>query len=118
MYTLSLTEDELLYILVLYGVTEDEKFRDYGLSPTDTTAERLKKGEESLRKREIVTGEEGVPYLNDEATALVGTTVVNTAKDHEYLDEETGLSVRFVHEGGMYLFKGMLQDVDPETSSG
>lgn len=108
MYTLSLTEDELLYILVLYGVTEDEKFRDYGLSPTDTTAERLKNGEESLRKREIVTGEEGVPYLNDEATALVGTTVVNTAQDHEYLDEETGLSVRFVHEEGMYLFKGTL----------
>lgn len=108
MYTLSLTEDELLYILVLYGVTDDEKFRDYGLSPTDTTAERLKKGEDSLRKREIVTGEEGVPYLNDEATALVGTTVINTADDHEYVDDETGLSVRFVHEGRMYLFKGTL----------
>ncbi len=108
MYTLSLTADELLFILVLYGVTDDEKFRDYGLSPTDTTAERLKKGEDSLRHREIVTGEEGVPYLNDEATALVGTTIVNTAQDHEYVDEESGLSVRFVHEDGMYLFKGIL----------
>lgn len=108
MYTLSLTEDELLFILVLYGVTDDEKFRDYGLTPADTTAERLKKGEESLRQREIVTGEEGVPYLNDEATALVGTTIVNSSEDHVYSDEETGLSVRFVHENGMYLFKGTL----------
>lgn len=110
MYTLSLTADELLFILVLYGVTDEEKFRDYGLSPTDTTAERLKKGEDSLRTREIVTGEKGVPYLNDEATALVGTTVVNTAKDHVYTDEETGLSVRFTHEADMYLFKGSLEE--------
>ncbi|QQS43978.1 hypothetical protein IPM65_07650 [Candidatus Roizmanbacteria bacterium] len=110
MYSLSLTEDELLFILVLYGVTDDEKFRDYGLSPTDTTAERLKKGEESLRTREIVTGEEGVPYLNDEATALVGTTIVNDAREHVYTDDETGLSVRFTHEEGMYLFKGTLEE--------
>lgn len=110
MYTLSLTADELLYILVLYGVTDDEKFRDYGLSPTDTTAERLKKGEESLRTREIVTGEEGVPYLNDEATALVGTTIINPPIDHVHTDVETGLSVRFTHEGDMYLFKGTLEE--------
>jgi hypothetical protein len=110
MYTLSLTEDELLYILVLYGVTDDEKYREYGLLPSDTTALRLKKGEESLRSREIVTGENGVPYLSDEATALVGVTIVNTQKEHQYSDEETGLVVRFVHEAGMYLFKGEITD--------
>ncbi len=110
MYTLSLTEDELLYILVLYGVTDDEKFRDYGLDIEDTTQERLKKGEESLRTREIVTGTDAAPYLNDEATALVGVTIVNSRQDHEYIDEETGLHVRFTHEGGMYLFKGTLEE--------
>lgn len=109
-YTLSLTEDELLYILVLYGVTDDEKFCEYGLSPTDTTAERLKKGEASLRAREIVTGEAGVPYLNDEATALVGVTIVNERDQLSYKDEESGLTVRFAHEAGMYLFKGELSE--------
>lgn len=109
-YTLSLTEDELLYILVLYGVTDEEKFRDYGLSAADTTADRLKKGEESLRSREIVIGEAGVPYLNDEATALVGVTIVNERDGLEYKDEESGLTVRFTHEANMYLFKGELSE--------
>jgi hypothetical protein len=80
MYTLSLTEDELLFILVLYGVVDDEVFERYGLDASDTTKERLKKGEESLRTREIVTGESNVPYLSDEATALVGVTVLNIQK--------------------------------------
>jgi len=45
-YTLSLTEDELLFVLVLYEVVDDEKFMEYGLREIDTTKERLKKGEE------------------------------------------------------------------------
>ncbi|MBP9691578.1 hypothetical protein KBD81_05875, partial [Candidatus Woesebacteria bacterium] len=110
MYTLSLTEDELLFILVLYGVVDDEIFERYGLDASQTTKERLKKGEESLRTRELVTGESNVPYLSDEATALVGVTVLNTPENHVYLDEESGLRVRFVREAGMYLFKGELSE--------
>lgn len=71
---------------------------------------RQKDGEKSLRCREIVTGESNVPYLSDEATALVGVTVINKPVDHLFVDEESDLRVRFVREAGMYLFKGEIEE--------
>jgi len=62
----------------------------------------------SLRTRELVSGA-GIPHLSDEVVALVGTTVVNEKNGLVYFDEETKLSVRFVHEAGMYLFKGEIE---------
>jgi len=108
MYTLALTKDEFLYLLVLYGVEDDDKYREYGLNLEDTTSERLARGEELLRTREIVTGKTGIPTISDEATAIVGTSIIQKKEGNEYIDSEVGLHVRVLREGEVYLFRGEL----------
>lgn len=110
MYTLTLTEEELLFILVIYGVSDEEKFKEYGLGISETTSENLEKGEDLLRRRELITGDHKTPKMGDTVVALVGVTVMNSPENHIYKDKETGLEVRFVHEENMYLFKGNLDN--------
>lgn len=110
MYSLALTKDELLYLLVLYGVEDDEKYREYGLRIEDTSSEKLARGEELLRTREIVKGEAGIPTISDEATALVGTSIIQDKEGNEYIDSEVGLHVRVLRKGEVYLFRGELDE--------
>ena len=108
-FSVILSGDELLYVLVLYGIEDEEKFEDYDLNIEDTSQTRLAEGRKSLAKRNLVKGDGPIPQLDDNLAALVGTTVIGKKKDLEYIDEGTGLHVRFVKEEGVYLFRGSLE---------
>lgn len=108
-YSITLSKDELLYILVLYGVEDEEKYIELGLKIEDTTKGVLENGKRSLISRDILTEQDGFgKYLKDDSIALVAIVLNQNKIDNEYFDEESGLRVKVLSENNMYLFKGSI----------
>lgn len=113
-YSLTLTANELLFVLVMMDVEDEAKYEEYRLRMDDGSSERVKDGRESLERRELVKMANNIPVLDDELSALVGATVVGKKQGHEYVEAETGLHVWFVKEKGMYLFRGYVEEADSD----
>lgn len=108
-YSVILDKNELMYVLVHYGVDDEEKYNEYGLSIEDTTKENLEKGKKSLLLRDLISSESnGVSYIKDDSISLVAITLNSLKKNNEYIDQESGLKVKFIKDAGIYLFKGSI----------
>jgi hypothetical protein len=108
-YSIILDKNELIYILVHYGVEDEEKYNEYGLSIEETTKENIEKGKKSLLLRGIISSKSnGVSYIKDDAISLVAITLNSVEKNNEYTDLESGLKVKFIKDEGIYLFKGSI----------
>ena len=54
-HSLTFTENELLYLLVISGAENDDIFTRFDLHIEDTTKERLEMGRKSLLSRQLIT---------------------------------------------------------------
>ena|SRR3989344_3159750 len=106
--TLTFSEDEILYLLVISGVEDDETFARFQLQSVDTTKDRLLKGRESLLARDLIefADKSEIPVMDDTLIGLVGTVTVGEIVNGNYVDIQTNWKSDFVKEAGWYVFKG------------
>jgi len=109
-FSITLTTDELLYVLVLSGVEDEEKYEDYDLNIEDISRERLESGRKSLQDRGLLYGDGPLPQLDNTLTALVSATIIGEKVGVEYTEQSTGLHVQFLKEEGMYVFRGKIDE--------
>lgn len=106
--TLTFSEDEILYLLVISGAEEEEIFQRFHLQEKDTTKERLEKGKQSLLSRELILfkDESKIPVINDEVIGLVGAVAVGILDGEYYLESQSEWKAKLQKEGEWYILTG------------
>ncbi|PIZ65043.1 hypothetical protein COY14_03155 [Candidatus Roizmanbacteria bacterium CG_4_10_14_0_2_um_filter_36_9] len=106
--TVTLNENELLFLFVVVGLEDEEKYLELGLNIEYTTKERLDAGRSSLLSRDLIKYEknDSIPIIDEVAIGLVGTIVEGKKTDDYYIDEQTGWKAKVIKEGEWYVITG------------
>lgn len=106
--SMTFSQDEILYLLVISGAEDEEIFERFGLTSSLTTRESLEKGKESLLSRELISqGEkDDIPVIDDTVIALVGSVAVGTFDGLYYQEVQTQWQARVQKEGMWYVLSG------------
>ncbi|MDA1316465.1 MAG: hypothetical protein O3B87_00395 [bacterium] len=107
-HSLTFTENELLYLLVISGAENDDIFTRFDLQIEDTTKERLDAGKESLVSRELITYKDSsdIPLIDDTVIGLVGAIAVGTKEGEWYTETQTKFKAKIIKEGEWYVIRG------------
>ena len=107
-HSLTFTENELLYLLVISGAENDDIFTRFDLHIEDTTKERLEMGRKSLLSRQLITyaDRSDIPLMDDTVIGLVGAIAVGTKEEEWYTETQTKFKAKLQKEGEWYVITG------------
>ena len=106
--TLTFTENEILYLLIIAGADDEDIFERFDLLITDTTKEHLQEGRKSLLNRELISFPENseIPVMNDLVIGLIGAIAVWRLEDGYYFESQSGWRAKITKESEWYIIEG------------
>lgn len=112
--TLTFSENEILYLLIIAGADSEDIFERFDLLVTDTTKEHLQEGRKSLLDRKLISFPEGrdIPVINDVVIGLIGAIAVGNLEGDYYFEPQSGWRAKIVKESNWYVIDGKEVEVD------
>jgi|GEM_PF-5675359 len=107
--TLTFTQNEILYLLIIAGADDEGIFERFDLLTTDTTKENLEEGRKSLLSRELISfpASSKIPVMRDTVIGLIGAIAVGIpVGDGYYFESQTGWRARLTKESEWYVIEG------------
>ena len=107
-HSLTFTENELLYLLVISGAENDDIFTRFDLRIEDTTKEHLEIGRQSLLSRQLITyaDRSDIPLMDDTVIGLIGAIAVGTKEEEWDTETQTKFKAKLQKKGDWYVITG------------